>query len=366
VKVRMLISFSGDGGVEKMAINLMQGMLELGREVEVLRIKSQGRFVKHIPAPVKVIQLPASHNYLNIPFLCKYLHKKRPGSILAFKERAIVSLAIAKRITGSKVKIIGRMGTTLTQSLKERNRSPLYIFLRTFLLRWAMKQTHRIVAVSRGVKEDLLSMSPSLREKVLCIPNPTITRELFEMSLSPVEEEWFGPNRDIKVAVAMGRLTTQKDFQTLISAIYLVNKSIPLRLFIMGEGEKRAQLQEQINKLGLNQRIKLAGFISNPYPYIANADLFVLSSRWEGSPNALTEALALGTPVVSTDCKSGPREILQDGRLGPLVEVGEPSSLAEAILKVIRDPLPPQVLKKGVGDYYYLTSARKYLSLLSP
>ncbi len=361
--IPILLSFSGNGGVEKMAINLMAGMIEIGEDVELLRIKSRGKFVRNIPPKVKVLQLPSSHAYGNIPFLCSYLKEKNPPAILAIKERAAISMTIAKALTRTETRIIARFGTNLTQSLREQKKSTFYKVLRLSLLRWTLKRLDGVIAVSKGVREDLLSLCPSLEERVLCIPNPVITPKLFEMAQETIDHPWF-LEKEVKVAVAMGRLTQQKDFSTLISAIYMANKSMPLRLLIMGEGEKRKELEKQIQRLHLESSVNLAGFISNPYPYLKRADLFVLSSRWEGSPNALTEAMALGTAVVATDCKSGPREILKGGKVAPLVKVGDPNSLAQAIIETLRSPPSPSLLQKAVEEYHYTCSAKRYLEFL--
>jgi glycosyltransferase involved in cell wall biosynthesis len=117
----------------------------------------------------------------------------------------------------------------------------------------------------------------------------------------------------------------------LIEAFAQVRKSHPTRLLILGEGEERPQLEALIRQLGLEQDVNLPGFVSNPYPYMAHAALFVLSSRWEGLPTVLVEAMSLRTPVIATDCPSGPREILGNGQYGQLVPVGDSSALALAI-----------------------------------
>lgn len=129
----------------------------------------------------------------------------------------------------------------------------------------------------------------------------------------------------------MGRLTAQKAFDVLIEAFVQVRKSRPARLLILGEGEERQKLEMLITQLGLEQEIELPGFVSNPYPYMAHAAVFVLSSKWEGLPTVLVEAMALRTPVIATDCPSGPREILRNGQYGQLVPMDDPDALALAI-----------------------------------
>ena len=136
------------------------------------------------------------------------------------------------------------------------------------------------------------------------------------------------------------------------------------RLVILGEGRDREALTALADSLGVGADVAMPGFMANPYPWLARARLFVLSSAWEGSPNALTEALALGVPAVSTACPSGPDEILADGRHGPLVPVGDVDAMAAAMLRTLRAPRDPDGLREAVAEYNAATSARRYLTLM--
>lgn len=156
----------------------------------------------------------------------------------------------------------------------------------------------------------------------------------------------------------------QKDFPTLIRAFALVQGRRPCRLLILGEGQARPRLEALIADLRLTEWVALVGYQSNPYAFLARAALFVLSSAWEGSPNVLTEAMALGIPVVSTDCPSGPAEVLEGGRFGRLVPVGNPAALATAIEMTLDRPLPAALLRSAVSEYEQSRSARRYLEVL--
>jgi glycosyltransferase involved in cell wall biosynthesis len=166
------------------------------------------------------------------------------------------------------------------------------------------------------------------------------------------------------VIVGAGRLQRQKDFPTLIRAFGLVRGEHPCRLIILGDGSGRSRLEGLAAELDLDADVDMPGFQANPYPFMARADLFVLSSAWEGSPNVLTEAMALGTPVVSTDCPSGPHELLDGGRFGPLVPVGDPQALARAMIETLEQPLPAHSLKSAVAEYNQDRSARRYLEAM--
>jgi glycosyltransferase involved in cell wall biosynthesis len=196
-----------------------------------------------------------------------------------------------------------------------------------------------IVAVSEGVADDFAAVTGLERSRIKTIYNPVISTTLVEKAKEPVDHPWFAPGQP-PVILAIGRLTKQKNFPTLIRAFDSLRKKRPVHLMILGEGEERMALEGLIQQLGLDDSVSLPGFLDNPYAYLSRAGVFVLSSEWEGLPTVLIEALAVGVPVVSTDCKSGPREILDDGKYGQLVPVGDSATLAEAIGKALNQAAP--------------------------
>jgi glycosyltransferase involved in cell wall biosynthesis len=188
-----------------------------------------------------------------------------------------------------------------------------------------------VVAVSHGAADDLARTARLARAQVRVIHNPIVTPELREMTAAVVNHPWFQPDAP-PVVVAVGRLAPQKDFETLIRALSLVRREgRPARLLILGEGSERSRLEALTTELGLSGVVEMPGWVQNPYPYMVRAAAFVLSSRWEGLPSVLIEALFCGPPIISTNCPSGPVEILDGGRHGSLVPVGDATALAEAI-----------------------------------
>ncbi|MEN3001831.1 MAG: glycosyltransferase [Armatimonadota bacterium] len=183
------------------------------------------------------------------------------------------------------------------------------------------------------------------------------------LAQQPVEHPWF-QDSSMPIVLSVGRLSPQKDFATLIRAIAQVNRHMPCRLIILGKGEQRAELERLVEQLGLQQRVWMPGFDPNPYRYMARATLFVLPSRWEGSPNALVEALACGIPVIATDSPGGAREILEDGRWGILTPVGNPEALAEAILQTLQRPVDREALRRRAQDFSVDKIANQYLNAL--
>jgi glycosyltransferase involved in cell wall biosynthesis len=163
----------------------------------------------------------------------------------------------------------------------------------------------------------------------------------------------------------LGELSGRKDFATLIRAFARVRKVFPSRLIILGRGRHKNRLLQLAKELTVADDVALPGFVGNPFNYLAHAALFAFTSKWEGLPFALIEALAVGTPVVATDCPGGPREVLRDGRYGPLVAIGDDAGLAEAILTTLDSPLPRPVLQEAALPYEIESAASRYAEALN-
>ena len=360
-RIAIFVSFSGQGGVENMITRLAEGMLALGCEVDLVLAKSRGEHLDAIPAGVRVIQLNAKSTLTALPGLARYLREHRPTALLAAKDRAIKTAVLARRLSGLRIPLAGRLGTTVSAALAGRSalrRWSWYSGMRLFY-----RHVDHIVAVSQGVADDVIAITSLSADRISVVRNPVITPHLDELARQTPDHPWMNDN-SIPVILGAGRLTRQKDFPTLIRAFAQVRQKTPCRLIILGEGADRAALHAQIQQLGLKDDVAMPGFSKQIYAYLAQARLFVLSSRWEGSPNVLTEALALGTPVVATDCPSGPREILNDGRYGPLIPVGNTNALANAILKTLSEPLDAVTLRAAVAEYTMEKSARRYLEVM--
>jgi glycosyltransferase involved in cell wall biosynthesis len=230
------------------------------------------------------------------------------------------------------------------------------------LVRWFYPWAESIVPVSQGVAEDLARIGLSL-ERVQVIYNPVVTPELFEKAQEPVEHPWFSPGQP-PVILGVGRLEQQKNFSTLIRAFAQVHQQHSARLIILGEGSERSYLESLIKELGLTENVALPGFVANPYAYMARAAMFVLSSAWEGLPTVLIEAMAVETPVVSTDCDSGPAEILKNGKYGKLVGVGDIKGLAEAMISTLTEPTDLRALQQRTVDFSVDGVLAQYMQVL--
>jgi glycosyltransferase involved in cell wall biosynthesis len=360
-RIGVFVSFSGTGGVERMVLNLCEGLVALGCRVDLLQVKARSKHLEQLPALVDVRKLKAEHTLTSLPALVRYLKTERPDALLAAKDRANQIAVLAKKTAGVPTRVVVRMGTTVSAALAGKNRwRKLFWYLP---MRLIYRSADAIVAVSQGVARDMARITGLPTSDIRIIRNPVITPRIFRLAREPAPHPWLVKGGE-PVIVGIGRLTRQKDFPTLIRAFAAVRKKLPCRLIILGEGKDRDDLEHLAKRLSQSEQIAMPGFVENPYAYLKRAAMFVLSSAWEGSPNALTEALALGVPVVATNCPSGPREILKDGTIGRLVPVGDPDALAEAMLATLSAPPDETLLKSAVREYTAEFSSLRYLDLL--
>jgi glycosyltransferase involved in cell wall biosynthesis len=341
-----------------MVSNLVAGFLQEGYKVDFVLIKAKGAHLNSIPSGARVINLGCRTWLSSLPGLMKYLRSERPSCLLAAKDRAGRAALLARRMAKVPTRVVLRLGMHLSQSLEGKTR--LEKALRYYPMRLLYPWADGIIAVSEGVADDLTDVTQIPRSKIKVLANPVITSQLHHMAVQEPANEWFSRAEPARI-VAVGRLTRQKGFDVLLQAFAELLRHRQASLLILGEGPERQNLERQAERLGLEGRVHLPGFDPNPYAYMARADLFVLSSRFEGSPNALKEALALGTPVVATNCRSGPAQILQNGLYGPLVPVEDPQALAQAMEQTLASPPDRQTLPRAVSEYTLRASSRAYL-----
>jgi glycosyltransferase involved in cell wall biosynthesis len=271
-----------------------------------------------------------------------------------------IAVAVREELDDPGVRFFLRMVTTLSVRLANQYRFRLNRVLYRRRLRRIYRHCDGVICNSEGVADDLVAFLDLPREGIAVLPNPTITPELLAAAEEPLAHPWFAPGEP-PVILGAGRLGRAKDFGTLLKAFALLRRKRPCRLLILGQGRQKERLEAQARRLGVAADFELPGFVSNPYAYMARAGLFVLSSLWEGCPNVLIEAMAVGTPVVATDCRSGPREVLQGGRFGPLVPLRDAETMAGAMAATLDRPLPAAALGEAVQGYTVENSVRLHL-----
>ncbi|MFO8156160.1 MAG: glycosyltransferase [Pseudomonadota bacterium] len=366
-RLAVLIAYTGEGGVEKMMNNLLRGLVEAGVAVDLLLLKGRGEHVAGIPDGVNVIDLKVRTSLQALPALARYLRRARPRALLAAKDRAGRVAVLARGLARTDTRLVLRLGMHLSGSLASKGW--LAHRLRYWPVRWLYPRIDAFITVAGPVADDIAAIGRLPRERFSVIPNPTVGPELSRLIATPPDHPWLRPETEGErppVVLGAGRFKYQKDFATLLRAFARLTERRDARLVLLGDGPDRAALLALRDELGLRDRVDFPGFQPNPAAWMAAADLFVLSSRYEGAPNVLVEALACGTPVVATDCPSGPRDILDGGRHGPLVPVGDVEAMADAMATTLDAPRPAGELRAAVADYTIPVATQRYLEVLFP
>jgi glycosyltransferase involved in cell wall biosynthesis len=310
---------------------------------------------------VRAVDLGSAHVTSSLPALVRYLRRERPAAMLTDKDRVNRTAIMARKLAGVPTRLAVRVGTTVSVNLASRG----------VFDRWQQRTSIRrlypladcVLVPSEGTADDMADYTGIDRGHIRVIRSPIVTPELWDRAREPADHPWLTEHRS-PVVLGVGELGHRKDFETLVRAFALVRGERPCRLVILGRGRRREALLALAAELGVAADVDLPGFHPNPYAFMARADLFVLSSRWEGMPVVLIEALALHRPVVSTDCPSGPREILTGSGVGTLVPVGGVEPMADAIKAWLEAESAGRDFERAVADYGIAASACAYLQAL--
>lgn len=348
------------GGVERVMLLLAQAFAVRGLEVDLVLASAEGPYLKDVDESVRIVDLKRRRILTSLPALAKYLKARQPLAMISAMAHANVVAVWAKLISGAPTSVLVTEHVNLSRAQLEASN------VRQHLVPWFMRLSYghadRIVAVSGGVADDLAKAINIPRERIEVVYNPVESHHLATLCNAELSHPSL-PDDSIPFILATGRLHPQKDFSTLIRAFAHLRKDRRARLVILGEGGQRGDLEALIESLGLTGEILLPGFVDNPYAWMRRASLFVLSSAYEGFGIVLVEAMACGTPVVSTDCPSGPAEILENGRWGALVPVADVAALANAMSSSLDSDDHPDVAKRA--GYFNLDMAvNRYLDLL--
>jgi glycosyltransferase involved in cell wall biosynthesis len=345
-RIALLLPDLTDGGVERTTVTLAQGLLDRGLEIDLVLCRVRRPLLAEVPKAARIVPLPRSNLLLGrllmaaadpggipelartvlvtpspprsvrmLPALARYLRRERPAALISAVPFENLLAIAAKRLADADTKVIVTERNTTTRStLPGRKWKRRFL---PALVRRQYPMADAIVAVAEGVADELTEHTGLRRDQIVTIHNAVVNQAILAKAKEPVPHPWFaggGP----PVILGVGRLTDQKDFPTLIRAFAIVRTRREARLVIVGEGrpEARDHLQQLAADLACASDLSLPGFTYNPFCYMAAASVFVLSSLREGLPGMLIQALACGVPVVSTDCPSGPREILEGGTYG--------------------------------------------------
>ena len=385
------------GGVAQVFVTLANNFRQRGFKVDLVVCRATGPQLQRLSPGVRLVELPKSRTIIGrlyalfadplglkamlkpillskqppealsyLPGLVHYLQNEAPLSLLIAKTHTNLIAIWAAKLAKTTTRIVISERTNLSfqldgpKSHKWRWRYIAPVVHRTY------SQAQDIISVSNGVADDLSSRAHIPRHSITTIYNPIVTPALLEKAKEPLSHPWFAPGSP-PVILGVGRLAPQKDFPTLITAFARFRAKRPSRLMILGHAKNESYKNKLLGiarQLGIDKDILLLGFMTNPYVYMAKASLFVLSSRWEGLPGVLIQALACGCPVVSTNCLNGPAEILGNGEYGRLVPVGDPEALSEAMLRTLEKPIPSETLRIRSLMFTQKAAIDKYLDHL--
>lgn len=356
---------SQGGGAERVFSYLARGLSERGYPVDLVLASAKGPYLADLPPAVRVIDLRVGRILSAIYPLVRYLRSERPAVLLSALDYANVAAIFAARLARTSTRVIPTVHVAHSRVFNPPSKS------RDRLLWLAIRASYpcanAIVAVSRGIAEDLRDLAGIQERLIHVIYNPVLTPEREARAKEVPAHRWFAsPGPDIILSI--GSFVPAKDQATLIRAFAILRKKKPARLLILGEGALRKELENLVLSLGLAGEVSLPGFVGNPFACLSRASLFVLSSAWEALPTVLIEALAAGVPIVATDCRHGPAEILDHGRHGRLTPVGDAAALAEAMQDGLAQPrrdvpgsiLQPYTLKAAVDAYINLIDGENH------
>ncbi|MFC4701984.1 glycosyltransferase [Glaciecola siphonariae] len=362
-KITIVLHDLRGGGAEKMMVRLANQMVEDGDYVDMVLITGGGQNKAYLDSRVRLTELDCARTLSAFIPLRKALKDIKPDAILAALTHINVITSIACFSLGwiKRLSVSERNAFSLDKQVNSDPVMKLTYFIAPFVYRLIPRP---VIAVSKGVANDLISTTIVRPKDLVTAPNPVITKETIDAAKQAPKHEWLLDKTE-KVIVAVGRLAYQKGFDMLLDAMFEINKTLSCRLIIFGEGELRAELQQQIDTLGLTQKVSMPGYTENPIAEMKAADLYVLSSRFEGSPNAIVEAISVGTPVVAFDCPHGAREILKDGEIGALVENQNAKMLEAAIQEGLsQNKLSPTEPILTVEQFTSENSAARYRELI--
>jgi glycosyltransferase involved in cell wall biosynthesis len=349
------------GGAERAVLRLARGMAAAGRRIELILVKGEGAYLNDVPANVTLTVLGKPRVSQAIGVLAEHLRRTRPCAVLSALTHMNLAVVMAARLSGAPVRIVLSERNQISSKAREACGAWQRLLYRA--VPYVYRSADAIAAVSGGVAEDLANFGRLPGSKIRVIHNPVFDADVETLSRAPAAHPWF-ERKGPPIVLAAGRLHRQKGFDVLLEGFAVARAEVDCRLVILGEGQERAVLLAAAERLGLAYDIDMPGFVENPFPLMARAGAFVLSSRWEGFPNALVEAMACGAPVVATDCPSGPREILSGGQHGALVPPENPQALGSALIETLKARPDTSASQARAQSFSVSAAARQYLAVL--
>ena len=360
-KIALFVGSLGGGGAERAMLDIGRGLAHRGFVVDLVLMQSAGPYLENVPDSVRVVSLNTTGLPSTLPALMHYLRRRRPSVLLSTLPTCNAAALMARVQLRRCLPVIVRQASHFSTDRATRSlRGRIALAVEQALWRFA----DAIVTNSCAGAGDLKRIAPRISPLVRVIRNPVVWPDLRARATEPVDHPWLSDD-DVPVVLTAGRLSPVKNHAALLRAFALVAVERSARLVIIGEGAERDRLMASAKELGIADKVDLPGFQRNPFAWMARARVFVMSSLFEGAPNVLVQAMACGTPVVSTDCPGGTREILGDGAWGALTPVGDHRALAAAISDAMDNPTAPGELIERANDFSAESSINGYEDVIT-
>jgi glycosyltransferase involved in cell wall biosynthesis len=335
-KVCFVLPSLAGGGAERVAVQLLSALDETRWERSIYLFRREGPFLAQLPPSVRLVSSKSDSRAGHVLALRQFIRETRPDLVVSFLSYLTMLVAVRTAAVGARVVfVIGTPVSAFLQDADYRWRRPLDRWIFTALTRVGCRLADAIAVTSRGVSEDLVRHFGVRGDVIRVVHNPIDFEAVSHGVAEPIDPAhqavWGRP-----AIVAAGRLAEAKNYPLLIEAVAILRRSVPATLFILGQGDQEARLRDLIAARGLTEIVRLCGFQPNPWKYIARADVFALTSHYEGFGNVLAEAMACGVPVVATS-SPGPLEIVRDGIDGLIVGEHTPAAVADALASVLTD-----------------------------
>ncbi len=322
------------GGAERMMLYLARGLARTRWDITLALGLKRGPYLPLVPDDIRFLELGRSRGRTAVLDVARLLHEGRYDLCFSMVSMNLAAV-LARALAHDPVRLVLGARNHYSRSLPAEASAAR---LKMLAIRVLYPRADLVIGVSEGVADDLVTHFGIPRAKVRAIHNPIDLERVHSQAAAPLDDPWFASDAGIPVLLAVGKLQAAKGYPDLIEAFRTVRAARPARLVILGQGPDREALEAQVARAGLGQDVRFLGFDANPYRWLARAAVFVHAAHWEGFPNVLVEAMACGAPVVSTDCPSGPAEIITDGRDGFLVPVGDTAAHAARTLALLGDP----------------------------
>lgn len=359
--VAVFIPFSFGRGVERVNVTLALALAGRGIEVDVVVGRGDGPYFGELNGKARLVDLGVDRTVASLPGLARYLRRARPRAVLSAPDSGSIVALWARKLARVDSRIVVVTHAVLSKSLTRKSGPYRRVF--PHLVRWTYARADAIVAVSNLVADDLAEVARLPRSQIQVIPNPVVHKGLLAQAGEPISHPWL-VDRSVPVILSVGRLNEEKNYGDLIRAFARLRRDQRARLIILGDGAEREHLARLAGELGVGADIDLPGFVTNPYAYMARANLFALSSHYEALPTVVIEALACGCPVVAVDCPGGMREILQDGRYGRAVPTGNPELMAQAMFETLHEPPNAERPRQRAIEFHVDRIVERYQEVL--